>query len=383
MRLHLAGPHGLRRQAELGRRDDEIGSARGPRARTQMGTGLLRRSTTSGSRHPVPVTYAGGARADGESRDPSPEPAGLLVRRGHRQALGFWSLPSTRRPYGLWLTAPDGSGAHPRPAGPLAVRVGERRDFRQSPDSRLDGRSFSIRTQRSHDIPARQRTPRTTSSHRGGDATNWPVKPTTVLGQGRRPVFLDGTRVVLLVAAIALANTPCAAANGVDLLRRSGIPGQRIDVTGHRWLTCCPTRTPVEHVELFLVTSSKSIRLFDVSANDAGEINAFFIVPHLGPGRYGMKACGRGPNLPQVTPGRTCLPEGSFRIEATAPRSRPQEQRSGERGAPGGTSLLARVVIAAGGLTGLLVAVEALRRRWWTRSTPARLRKKNQGRGSF
>lgn len=55
----------------------------------------------------------------------------------------------------------------------------------------------------------------------------------------------------LLIAGPAGQNPSWA--NGIDLPQRSGNPGDRITVTGHDWLTCCPPNTPVERVRLYMI----------------------------------------------------------------------------------------------------------------------------------
>jgi len=99
-----------------------------------------------------------------------------------------------------------------------------------------------------------------------------------------------------------------ALANGVDLPVREGISGERVRVSGHDWLTCCPSNTPVEHVELFLIAHGRRIRLFDVTADRKGRISAAFTVPQVRGGTYRLEACSRDPG------GTICLPEGLFRV---------------------------------------------------------------------
>ena len=125
-------------------------------------------------------------------------------------------------------------------------------------------------------------------------------------------------RLILLSAlAVLVATDPrVAKANGIDLPKLAGKPGERIDVVGHNWLTCCPRNTPVEHVELFLLTDTERLRLFDVPADEEGAIRAAFEVPSVPPESYSLEACSRGPELPGVAPGTTCLPEGNFTILA-------------------------------------------------------------------
>lgn len=111
-----------------------------------------------------------------------------------------------------------------------------------------------------------------------------------------------------MLALGALVGTDRAVANGVDLERQLGRSGERIEVVGHDWLTCCPARTPVEHVALFLLRDSGRVLLLDVPASRDGTIQAGFTVPSLPAGRYRLEVCSRGPNLPGVSPGATCLP---------------------------------------------------------------------------
>lgn len=72
-------------------------------------------------------------------------------------------------------------------------------------------------------------------------------------------------RLILLsaLAVLVLTDPGVAKANGIDLAKLSGKPGERIEVVGHNWLTCCPQNTPVEHVELFLLIDTDRLRLFD------------------------------------------------------------------------------------------------------------------------
>lgn len=116
------------------------------------------------------------------------------------------------------------------------------------------------------------------------------------------------TVVVSIVGFSLIAGT--ASANGVDLADRQGRPGEVIFVTGHSWLTCCPSNTPVEHVGLFIVVDDlERLELFDVSADAEGVIVAEFVVPNLEPGRYTLEACG-GLSEQSVA----CLPEGRFTV---------------------------------------------------------------------
>jgi hypothetical protein len=115
------------------------------------------------------------------------------------------------------------------------------------------------------------------------------------------------TSVGLLLVCV-VAPTP-ALANGIDLVIREAKQGDQVPVTGHQWLTCCPPNTPVEHVQLFLIVENERVLLFDVSANERGEINTAFTVPYVTLGRYRLEACG-GITV-QDAP---CLPEGRFNV---------------------------------------------------------------------
>jgi len=99
--------------------------------------------------------------------------------------------------------------------------------------------------------------------------------------------------------------------------------GDEITVTGHAWLTCCPTNTPVEHVRLYLVRGSileetERVLLFDVAANEKGFVSTIFTVPYVKPGRYHLEACG---GLTQG--GSPCLPEGRFTVLPGPPSPTP------------------------------------------------------------
>jgi hypothetical protein len=119
----------------------------------------------------------------------------------------------------------------------------------------------------------------------------------------------------LLLGALVVAEP--AAANGVDLQNRAGEPGERIEVAGHGWLTCCPANTPVGHVALFLLQGGERLRLFDLRPNREGTIQGAFEVPSIRPGSYRLEVCSRGPDRPGVAPGATCLPaEETFTVLA-------------------------------------------------------------------
>lgn len=124
----------------------------------------------------------------------------------------------------------------------------------------------------------------------------------------------------LLVAWMMLETASRAFANGIDLPTREAGQGEEVHVTGHAWLTCCPSGTPVEHVKLFLVEGSwpNEVRmlLFDVSATPEGDITTAFTVPYVEPGRYRLEACGGMPGQ------EACLPEGPFTVlVGQAPRN--------------------------------------------------------------
>lgn len=118
--------------------------------------------------------------------------------------------------------------------------------------------------------------------------------------------------IALLIIAAVLAPTP-ALANGVDLQKTRGIVGEQIQVVGHDWLTY--PSTPVQHVELHLLSGSERIILFDVPANSEGDISASFRVPNLTPGAYSLQACSWGPGTRENL---ICLPEGEFTVLAQA-----------------------------------------------------------------
>lgn len=134
--------------------------------------------------------------------------------------------------------------------------------------------------------------------------------------------------VPLAVAAILLALSGTAFANGIDLPKKSGVPGEEISLVGHDWLSCCPRNTPVQHVRLFLVRGDRRIELFDATPNEAGEIETSFIVPNVRPGRYRLEACSeglQGGDPDASSPSEICLPEGRFRITAGEPMPRTEK----------------------------------------------------------
>lgn len=121
------------------------------------------------------------------------------------------------------------------------------------------------------------------------------------------------TIVIVMTIGVLTSLAPSASANGIDLLTREARQGDEVRVTGHAWLTCCPTGTPIEHVKLFLVRgpsydASVRVLLFDVAATEEGLISTVFTVPYVAPGRYRLEACG---GLPGAV---ACLPEGRFTV---------------------------------------------------------------------
>lgn len=128
----------------------------------------------------------------------------------------------------------------------------------------------------------------------------------------------SGTLVAVTIGVVTSIASP-AFANGIDLPTREAMQGDEISVTGHAWLTCCPSNTPVEHVQLFLVrgsvlNESERVLLFDVAANEEGVISTVFTVPWVTPGRYRLEACGG-----LVAGGPPCLPEGRFIVRIGPP----------------------------------------------------------------
>jgi hypothetical protein len=130
------------------------------------------------------------------------------------------------------------------------------------------------------------------------------------------------TILAMTIGVLTSAASP-ALANGIDLPTREAMQGDEITVTGHAWLTCCPSHTPVEHVQLFLLRGSgldesERVLLFDVPANEEGFISTEFAVPHVPPGRYRLEACG-GLNVEDAP----CLPEGRFTVLLGPPSPTP------------------------------------------------------------
>lgn len=134
-------------------------------------------------------------------------------------------------------------------------------------------------------------------------------------------------RVVPFAAvAILLSLSGSAFANGIDLQKKSGVPGEEISLVGRDWLGCCPPNTPVQHVRLFLVRGDRRIRLLDATPNEAGVIETSFVVPNLRPGRYRLEACSEGLQGGARNAQPICLPEGRFRIIALAETPRTGKQ---------------------------------------------------------
>jgi hypothetical protein len=141
-----------------------------------------------------------------------------------------------------------------------------------------------------------------------------------------------------------------AFANGIDLPTREAMQGDEIVVTGHAWLTCCPSNTPVEHVRLFLLRGagleeSQRVLLFDVAANEEGVISTAFTVPWVTPGHYSLEACGG-----LTAEGGPCLPEGRFTVLSGPPSpiaTAPTSQRAD--GEAPGWPLATLVLLMIGG----------------------------------
>jgi len=138
---------------------------------------------------------------------------------------------------------------------------------------------------------------------------------------------------VVMTIGVLLCMAPSASANGIDLLTREARQGNEISVTGHAWLTCCPTNTPIEHVRLFLFRgpsydASVRVLLFDVAANEEGVISTEFTVPYVAPGRYRLETCSG------ATGEVICIPEGRFTVllgppsSASTPSPLPDVERS-------------------------------------------------------
>jgi hypothetical protein len=132
----------------------------------------------------------------------------------------------------------------------------------------------------------------------------------------------SGTLVAMTIGVVTSIASP-ALANGIDLPTREAMQGDEISVTGHAWLTCCPTNTPVEHVQLFLCEgpcwkSPQQVLLFDVPANEEGVISTVFTVPWVTAGRYRLEACGG-----DRSDGSICLPEGRFTVLLGPPSPTP------------------------------------------------------------
>jgi hypothetical protein len=129
---------------------------------------------------------------------------------------------------------------------------------------------------------------------------------------------------VAMTIGVLTSTASPALANGIDLRTREAMQGDEVPVTGHAWLTCCPTNTPVEHVQLFLLQGgsvldeSERVLLFDVAANEDGVISTVFTVPWVTPGRYRLEACGG-----LVVEDSPCLPEGRFTVLMAPPSPSP------------------------------------------------------------
>jgi len=112
---------------------------------------------------------------------------------------------------------------------------------------------------------------------------------------------------VMALVVVGPAGGGAVWANGIDLPQRSGSPGEQVTVTGHFWLTCCPPNTPVEHVRLYMIIDEERFQLFDVAADNDGNMKASFTVPDIPAGSYELEACGDDPQGDRI-----CLPEGEF-----------------------------------------------------------------------
>lgn len=137
------------------------------------------------------------------------------------------------------------------------------------------------------------------------------------------PLFRRLATLFAMTAGVVTSMPSPALANGIDLPTRQAMQGDEISVTGHAWLTCCPTNTPVEHVQLFLCEgpcwkSPQQVLLFDVPANEEGVISTVFTVPWVTPGRYRLEACGG-----DHSDGSICLPEGRFTVLLGPPSPTP------------------------------------------------------------
>ena len=97
---------------------------------------------------------------------------------------------------------------------------------------------------------------------------------------------------VLLLSLAAFAVPSSALANGVDLARFAGKPGEEVAASGHLWLTpCCPS-VAYERVRLFLLDGADRIELFSEAPDETGSVFASFEVPDVRPGVYPLQPCG-------------------------------------------------------------------------------------------
>jgi hypothetical protein len=175
---------------------------------------------------------------------------------------------------------------------------------------------------------------------------------TRTCGRGPDVVPIVRLFALLLLAALAAGAPPAAAKGEIALSPRAAAPGEQVVVRGDDWLTCCPPRTPVGRVELFLLADGKRHRLVRAHPDDDGAIEAAFQVPRQPPRSYRLEACSSGPDLPGVAPGTTCVPvEEELVVLAAA--ARPADAIVG--------SLL---------LLGLVAATLVLRRRRELRASP-------------
>jgi hypothetical protein len=124
--------------------------------------------------------------------------------------------------------------------------------------------------------------------------------------------------VVTLATLLAVAPLSSAYANGIDLPARAAAPGTKLVVEGHDWLGCCPPRTPVAHVRLFLLDGGRRVRLFDARPTAHGVIRASFRVPNIESGSYALEACSEGLQGGDEEAQPICLPEGRLRVLGAA-----------------------------------------------------------------
>lgn len=120
---------------------------------------------------------------------------------------------------------------------------------------------------------------------------------------------MRGGAVAVLAVAAALVPAGAALANGTDLSRPDGKPGDEIDFAGHFWVTpCCPSN-PYERVRLFLLDGNERIELLEAIPDPAGSIFSTFEVPDVDPGVYRLEPCGENEGE-----GLDCRPPASFRV---------------------------------------------------------------------